>query len=63
MRLQLRDSETNLVAHLSTNSLKSTFEECLIEVEDKFQAYCSQVEEYRRDCIDGMVETISLYGI
>ncbi len=54
MRLQLKDSETNPVVHLSTTSLKGTFEECVLEIEEKLQVYFSQVEEYRRDCIDGL---------
>ena len=64
MRLQLKESEANPVVHLNTSSLKATFEECMVEVEEKLMAYASQAEEYRKDSIDGLytAKAISLPG-
>lgn len=50
-QMQGKDSDGTPVHHL--HSLKETPEGCILAIEEKLNAYRTQAEEYRRDCIEG----------
>ena len=52
-QMQVKDADGGPIYHL--HSLKETPEGCLLAMEGKFSAYRTQAEEYRQDCIEGIL--------